>query len=91
VLTFRGIAARSSLAWISLVCEVSGTLDRIDRVTRFTEFHVQARLQVPEGTNTEQATRLLAKAEETCLITRSLSAAVSLDTSVETLAEQYVE
>jgi organic hydroperoxide reductase OsmC/OhrA len=91
VLTFRGIAARSSLAWISLVCEASGTLDRIDRVTRFTGFHVQARLQVPEGTNTEQATRLLAKAEETCLITRSLSAAVSLDTSVETLAEQHVE
>jgi organic hydroperoxide reductase OsmC/OhrA len=90
VLTFRGIAARSNLPWTSLACEVAGKLDRIDRVTKFTEFRVHARLQVPEGTNTEQATRLLAKAEETCLITRSLSATIHLDTSVETVVEQTV-
>jgi organic hydroperoxide reductase OsmC/OhrA len=91
VLTFRGIAAVSKLPWTSLVCEVTGILERVDRVTKFTEFHVQARLQVPEGTSTEQATRLLAKAEATCLVTRSLTAIVHLTTSTETVVAQLVE
>lgn len=90
VLTFRGIAARSNLPWISLVCDVDGTLNRVDRVTRFTEFHLQARLQVPEDANTEQANRLLAKAEETCLITRSLTATIYLNTSIEVVTASVV-
>ena len=87
-LTFRGIANRSKLEWTSLVCEVVGTLDRVDRVTKFVEFQIDARLQVPEGTSPDEAARLLTKAEETCLITRSLSAVTHLHPTVETVATQ---
>jgi organic hydroperoxide reductase OsmC/OhrA len=77
-LTFRGIAAASKFQWSSLAVDVTGTLDRVERVTRFTAFAIHAVLDVPAGANADQARRLLAKAEETCLVTRSLSAAVNL-------------
>ena len=82
MLTFRAIARLSKLPWTSLTCDVTGTVDRIDRVTQFTAFLVRAQLQVPAGANEEQARRLLARAEETCLVTASLKAKPQLDAEV---------
>ena len=84
VLTFRAIASFSRLSWVSLTCEVSGTVDRVDRVTQFTGFDVRARLVVPPGADVEQAHRLLVKAEQTCLVTQSLKGAAHLEATVET-------
>jgi peroxiredoxin-like protein len=86
VLTFRAIARASQLPWISLECEVEGTLDRIERVTQFTAFRVRAALRVPPDTNKERAERILARAEQTCLVTNSLKAESHLSTRVETVA-----
>ena len=82
ILTFRAIAKASRLSWISLDCEVTGTLDRVDRVTQFTRFDMTARLAVPAGVNTEAARHALEKAERNCLISSSLKAAVTLDAGV---------
>jgi peroxiredoxin-like protein len=84
VLTFRAIAGMSQLPWTSLRCEAAGTLDRVDRVTRFTEITVRARLQVPGGTDEAKARRLLEKTEQSCLISNSLNAAVHLEAEVQT-------
>jgi uncharacterized OsmC-like protein len=78
ILTFRAVAAASKVTWTSLRCEVTGTLDRIDRVTQFTAFDVHARLQVAAGINEDLARRALEKAEHHCLITNSLKAATTL-------------
>jgi organic hydroperoxide reductase OsmC/OhrA len=83
VLTFRAIARLSKLPWLSLTCDVVGTVDRVERVTQFTGFIVRARLQVPVGTNEDQVRRLLTKAEETCLVTNSLKAKSHLEAEVE--------
>jgi peroxiredoxin-like protein len=83
VLTFRAIAGASKLPWTSLRCDVEGTLDRVERVIRFTGFLVRASLRVPAGTNEEQARRLLAKAEQSCLITNSLKGTSHLEAEVE--------
>jgi uncharacterized OsmC-like protein len=83
VLTFRGIAGLSRLSWVSLECNVTGTVDRVDRVTQFTALEVHARLRVPPGTNEDQARRLLTKAEETCLVTNSLKVRPHLESVVE--------
>ena len=83
VLTFRGIAGVSRFSWVSLECSVSGTVDRIDRVTQFTALAVRARLRVPSGANEDQARRLLAKAEETCLVSNSLKVRPHLEAVVE--------
>ena len=82
ILTFRAIARASKLSWTSLKCEVEGTLERKDNKTQFTEFVVHATLTVPQDTREERAQRLLEKAEETCLVTNSLSSATRLDAKV---------
>jgi peroxiredoxin-like protein len=82
VLTFRAIANASKFQWTSMAVDVAGTLDRIDRVTRFTAFTIRATLDVPSGVHEDQARRLLVKAEETCLITRSLTAPVDLQVDI---------
>lgn len=83
ILTFRAIARASKLPWISVECEVEGTLDRIERVTQFTEFRVRAALRVPPETDEARAQRLLARAEQGCLITNSLKAKSHLSATVE--------
>jgi len=82
ILSFRAIARASRLDWQSLHCEVSGTLDRVDRVTQFTAFTVSATLELPAGGDAGKAGRLLEKAEAACLITNSLKAPSHLETNV---------
>lgn len=79
VLTFRAIARASKLDWVSLSCEVEGTLDRVEKVTSFTAFKITATLHVPADTEEPRAHRLLEKAEAGCLITNSLSGTTQLN------------
>jgi organic hydroperoxide reductase OsmC/OhrA len=83
ILTFRAVANASSLSWISLECDVTGTLDRVDRVLQFTHFDMTAHLVVPAGVDAAKARHALEKAERSCLISRSLKASVALDATVE--------
>jgi len=86
ILTFRAIARASKVSWISLRCEVEGTLDRVERTTQFTGFLVRAALRLPAGGNQEQAHRLLERAEQSCLVTNSLKGASRLEATVEVQA-----
>jgi len=83
ILTFRAIAKGSRLSWISLDCDVTGTLDRVDRVTQFTHFDMTAHLVVPAGVDAGGARHALEKAERNCLISSSLKASITLDATVE--------
>lgn len=82
VLSFRAIARASKFDWLSLDCSVEGVLDRPEKVTCFTGFTVNAVLTVPADTDEARALRLLDKAEQSCLITNSLSATVHLNPQV---------
>jgi organic hydroperoxide reductase OsmC/OhrA len=82
VLTFRAVARASALRWLGLKCEVEGKLERKDGILRFTEFVIHARLTAEPGTNEEKARAALEKAEKTCLVSNSLSAARRLDAQV---------
>ena len=82
VLSFRAIARASRFDWRALECQVDGTLDRQDGSTQFTAFAVRATLTVPQGTDESRARKLLDKAEHSCLITNSLKAAATLDTTI---------
>lgn len=87
ILTFRAVASASKLLWTSLTCDVTGTLDRIDRATQFTSFELHARLAVPAGIDPEFARRLLDKADHACLVSRSLKAETHLVADVDVAAE----
>lgn len=82
VLSFRAIARASRFEWRSLRCDVSGTLERIDRVMKFTDFALTVELSVPAAADEAKARRLLEKAEHSCLITNSMSATTRLDATV---------
>jgi uncharacterized OsmC-like protein len=87
ILTFRAVARASKLPWTSLRCQVTGTLDRIDRITQFTGFEVHATLGVPAGTDPERARHALEKAEQNCLIANSLKAPIHLVPEIAVAAE----
>lgn len=82
ILTFRAIAKFSKLDWSALECSATGTLDKVDRTTCFTAFEIDARLLVPEGTDTDKAHKLLEKSEASCLVTNSLKSKVTLNAEV---------
>ena len=68
---------------MSLECSVTGTVDRVDRVTQFIALEVRARLRLPSKANEDQARRLLTKAEERCLVTNSLKVRPHLEALVD--------
>jgi len=83
ILSFRAVASASKFEWLALSCETLGTLDRVDKVTRFTEIVNHVRLKVASGTSEETARRLLQKAEDVCLVSNSLNAEVHLDLEID--------
>ena len=82
ILSFRGVARAARLDWQNLECEVTGTLERVDNVTRFTRFATRATLTVPAGIDEAKARSSLERAEHVCLISNSLNGERTLDTSV---------
>ena len=78
VLTFRAMATPSQITWYALDCDATGTLERVNRATQFTTIQLAVRISVPDEMEEEKVLRVLKKAEETCLITNSLLATVTL-------------
>jgi organic hydroperoxide reductase OsmC/OhrA len=82
ILSFRAIARASKFDWISLSCDVEAVLDRVEKVTQFTEFRETVVLEVAPGTDEAKAMRLLERAEHVCLVTNSLTGTTVLDATV---------
>jgi uncharacterized OsmC-like protein len=82
ILTFRAVARASKFDWNSLTVEVDGVLDRIERQTQFTEFHIDVTLYLPSGADAQKAHRLCEKSEQICLVTNSLTGKKILNVSV---------
>jgi len=80
ILTFRAISRGARFEWNSLSCEVDGVLDRVDKVTQFTDYHMKVILHVPAGSNEKKAERMLHKSEQVCLVTNSLTGQCHLHT-----------
>ena len=82
ILTFRAVARASKFDWNSLTVEVDGVLDRIERQTQFTEFHIDVTLYLPSGADAQKGHRLCEKSEQICLVTNSLTGKKILNVSV---------
>lgn len=82
ILSFRAIARASRLDWNSVGCDVEALLDRVSGKLLFTELKLAVKLELPAVGEEVRARRILEKAEETCLITNSMSARVTLDTEL---------
>lgn len=86
-LTFRAVAAASKLAWAMLSCSVTGTLDRVERVTQFTAFEVRVELEIAPGSDAELARRVVDKAERHCVVSNSLKASVHVVPTITIASE----
>ena len=73
LLTLRAVARGSKVDVLGLELDATGTVDRENGVTRFTEIVLRPRVSVPAGTDHERALRVLEKAEKHCLVSASLS------------------
>jgi len=87
ILTFRAVAAASKLVWASLSCSVTGTLDRVERVTQFTAFEVRVKLEITPGSDLELARRVVDKSEWNCLVSNSLKASVHVVPTITIASE----
>lgn len=74
ILSFRAIARKAKLDWLTLECTAEGELDKVDKFTQFTGFEVSAKLTIPPSADEKKAGVLLQKAEKYCLITNSMKA-----------------
>ena len=89
ILTFRAVARASQLDWIDIRCGVESILDRIDRVTRFTEATLSVTLTIDDPAKRDHAERIIRKAKENCLVSNSLTTQITL--VPEILVQQAVE
>ena len=82
ILSFKAIALASKFEWLRVDCAVQGTLDRVDKVMKFTAFEIRATLEVGGEADESRGLRLLEKAEQACLISNSLKAGIHLEASI---------
>ena len=80
--TLRAIARVSKVEFTRLELDATGTVDRKDGVTRFTEIVLRPKLTVPAGTNRERMLQILEKSEKTCLVSASLSTSLRLEPEI---------
>lgn len=83
ILSFRSVARASKLAWRHLDCPVEGVLDRVEGKNRFTRFTMTPALTIGDAAQADLAKRCMAKAEEVCLITSSLTAEIDFRPAIE--------
>ena len=80
--TFRAVAQASKFDYLSLDLSGSGTVDRKEGATRFTEVVLRLRLTLPNGGDPERAKRMLEKGKNACLVTASLSVPIRLESEI---------
>lgn len=76
--TLRAVAQASRLDVIGVDIDTTGTVERQDRVTRFTAIALHPVIRVPAGTDRERVLKVVAKTEANCLVTASLSTPVEV-------------
>lgn len=82
ITTFRAIAELSKFYPETLEVSVKGTVEKAEEGYRFTHIVLKPVLTVSAEAERERASRLLEKAERSCLVSRSLKSDVRLEADV---------
>jgi peroxiredoxin-like protein len=81
--TFSGIAERSRFEYASFHLDAEGIIGNDDGGWRFTEIKLSPDVSVLNEADRDRAVRLLEKAEQSCLIARSLVSKITMLPSVK--------
>ncbi|MGC2333672.1 MAG: OsmC family protein [Candidatus Acidiferrales bacterium] len=90
VSTFSGMSQASKFGFISLEVDAEGVLEEGPEGWRFTEVRLRPALKIAREEERERANRLLEKAERSCLVARSISARVTLESTISVTPENRV-
>lgn len=82
VATFRAIAHASKLDFQGIEVAADGVIEKESGGFRFTKVNLKPVVIIFAEPERERAQRLLEKAERSCLVTRSLSCTVELETKI---------
>jgi|FLYL01.1.fsa_nt_gi organic hydroperoxide reductase OsmC/OhrA len=87
--TFQAVASMSQLDIVDYADDPTGRLVKSeDRRYRFDLVVLRPRVVVDSETKAERARRLLEKAKEACLVSRSVSARVVVEPTIEVISRQ---
>lgn len=84
--TFLAIAENSKLNFVRYSASATGKLEKSDAGLQVTEILIRAHVDVSAEKDKERAMRVLSKAEENCLISRSMKTPVSLEPTIDVVA-----
>ncbi|MGE3511379.1 MAG: OsmC family protein [Vicinamibacterales bacterium] len=70
--TLRAVARASKLDVMGVDVEATGTVERQERIVRFTAIALHPVIRVPVGTDRERVLKVVEKTEANCLVTASL-------------------
>lgn len=87
VVTFAAMAQSSKLNFLSLEVSVEGKLRKVDGRLGFAGVVIRPTLVIGASEDHERGNRLLAKAEQGCLIARSLTCPVTIEARVQSADE----
>jgi peroxiredoxin-like protein len=82
ILSFRSVANASKLEWSEIDCDAVGVLEKTTEGLRFPVIELAVTLRIPAGSDIARAERLLEKAEQVCLVSKSLRSEVRLQVAV---------
>jgi organic hydroperoxide reductase OsmC/OhrA len=82
ILSFRSVANASKLEWSEIDCDAVGVLEKTTEGLWFPVIELAVTLRIPAGSDIARAERLLEKAEQVCLVSKSLRSEVRLQVAV---------
>lgn len=80
--TFLAVAERAGLAFSSYESKAEGRLELVDGKFQFTAITIRPTITLPVGGDAAKARELIKKAEQNCLISNSMKAAVTLEPTI---------
>lgn len=84
--TFLAIAENSKLELLSFKADAKGKLEKLDgQGFMMTEIVLRPKLVIPNARDAERASRILEKAERTCLISNSVKTEIRLEPEVNVI------
>ena len=81
--TFLAIAENSSLEFVSFNCKAKGTLENAEGKLMMSEILLKPTVVIHNKAYMDKAIRILKKAENACLITRSITSKVTMEVTIE--------
>jgi peroxiredoxin-like protein len=81
--TFLAIAENSTLDFTSFSCKAKGTLEMVDGKLMMSEVLLNPTVVIHSEDNRNKAMRILKKAEDACLISRSVKSKITMEINIE--------